>query len=378
MDWFGATADEVDRGFDRFGGLSAAATAELCSVIQAADLGQLWMADGARSLTEWVALRLRLRLPNARQLVGVARRLVDLPVLSARFACGDLSLDQVDAISRMATPDTEETVIDDALGLSNSALDRSVRHSRPPSREAERSVWERRRLVRQWNLDESELRFWGNLPAVGGQLFDDAIHQAACRIPVNPDTGLFDSYQTRSADALVELAATSNRSGMPPQMSVNVDYDVLTAETAGVAELAGGALVANQTARRLGCDAVVEAVVRQNNTVVGVGRNSRTVPGWLRRLVHHRDGGQCQFPGCHNRRWLQTHHIHHWADGGATELDNLILVCGFHHRFIHEHRWHITINRDDGRVVFRKPDWTIHPKPRPKLHPQMMQLVRPT
>ncbi|MCZ6456219.1 MAG: DUF222 domain-containing protein, partial [Actinobacteria bacterium] len=103
MDWETVSADEVDRGFDQFGGLQAAAAAEICRLIRAADVAQTWMTDGARSLVDWVAARLRIRHPTAAQLVSVARRLQNLPVLSARFASGDLSLDQTEAISKMAT-----------------------------------------------------------------------------------------------------------------------------------------------------------------------------------------------------------------------------------------------------------------------------------
>ena len=53
MDWETVSADEVDRGFDQFGGLQAAAAAEICRLIRAADVGQTWMTDGARSLVEW-------------------------------------------------------------------------------------------------------------------------------------------------------------------------------------------------------------------------------------------------------------------------------------------------------------------------------------
>lgn len=91
--------------------------------------------------------------------MGIARRLESLPILSARFACGDVSLDQVDAISKIASPETEEEIIDTALGLSNTVLDRAARRANPPTGDAQRTVWERRRLVRQWNLDQSELKF---------------------------------------------------------------------------------------------------------------------------------------------------------------------------------------------------------------------------
>ncbi|MCZ6630229.1 MAG: HNH endonuclease signature motif containing protein, partial [Actinobacteria bacterium] len=68
-----------------------------------------------------------------------------------------------------------------------------------------------------------------------------------------------------------------------------------------------------------------------------------------------------------------------WSRGGATDLDNLILLCGFHHRFVHEHDWHIT-TRGDGSFQFRRPDWTPYPPPQPGLHPRLAALVdtRPT
>ncbi len=130
------------------------------------------------------------------------------------------------------------------------------------------------------------------------------------------------------------------------------DLEALTTETGGVTELAHGGLVPNETAQRLSCDCVLETVITDGSQVVGVGRNTRTVPGWLRRLVTHRDGGTCPFPSCRHTRWLQVHHIQHRSHGGATDLDNLILLCGFHHRFLHEHDWHIT-TRDDGTFQFR-------------------------
>ncbi len=115
------------------------ALAHVCQLIVEVDVRQSWMTDGARSLVDWVAVRLRIRHATAAQLVSVARRLQDLPVLSARFASGDLSLDQTDAISKMATADTEPGLIEEALGLSNTVLDRKARRANPPSRDDDRS-----------------------------------------------------------------------------------------------------------------------------------------------------------------------------------------------------------------------------------------------
>ena len=64
----------------------------------------------------------------------------------------------------------------------------------------------------------------------------------------------------------------------------------------------------------------------------------------------------------------------HWSHGGPTDLDNLILLCGFHHRFVHEHGWHIT-GKPGDQVVFRRPDWTPYPGPMSKLHPRLDALV---
>ena len=73
---------------------------------------------------------------------------------------------------------------------------------------------------------------------------------------------------------------------------------------------------------------------------VGVGRTTRTVEPWLRRLVEGRDQG-CRFPGCERTRWLHCHHIIAWSELGPTNLDNLVSLCGFHHRLIHRDGWTI-------------------------------------
>lgn len=374
MGWDRATNDEIDEALDRFSGLESAALARVCELIGVVDTRQSWMAYGARSLTDWVAVRLRIRHGMVVRLAGVSRRLVDLPLLAEHFAAGGLSMDQVDAISRIATPATEEELIAKAKGLTNGALERMARRERGVGEDEAKSLWARRRLVRQWNLDESELDFHGRLPGDAGRIFDQAIESRVDEMGPNPETGMFDLYQTRSADALTELAATDGGGdGSPSHVSIFADLQALTTTDAGTAFLDNTAPIPNTTAQRLACDAVVESIIKDGRQVVGVGRRSRKIPGWLRRLVIERDGGVCQHPGCRNARWLQVHHIVPWADGGATDLDNLILLCGFHHRYVHEHDWHIT-GPPESRV-FRQPDWTPYPTPRPALDTRLAQLV---
>jgi hypothetical protein len=164
------------------------------------------------------------------------------------------------------------------------------------------------------------------------------------------------------AAALVEVCATdAEGNGSVPVLNVHAELDALTdpEDGAGVSEMGRGPVVANETARMLGCDGDIETTIEQQGKPIGIGRKSRKIAGWLRRQVEARDH-HCQFPGDGRTTFLQVHHIQHWADGGRTDLDNLVLVCWWHHWFIHESGWHIT--RDlNGNAIFRKPDWTPHP-----------------
>ena len=203
------SSDQVDVGIGHFLSLSAAALAAACEWILEADRGQRFLADGARSLPEWVSARFGLRHSTAAQLVRVARRLEDLPVLRSRFAAGELSLDQVDAISKLATAETEEVVIAECLGLSNAALDRAARRVNPPTAEDAVDAWRVRWLSIQYTLDGIRGHLDADLPGPDLALVESAIREKADEIPVNPESGLFDPYPQRMADGLVELATTT-------------------------------------------------------------------------------------------------------------------------------------------------------------------------
>ncbi|MFO0748461.1 MAG: HNH endonuclease signature motif containing protein [Myxococcota bacterium] len=86
----------------------------------------------------------------------------------------------------------------------------------------------------------------------------------------------------------------------------------------------------------------------------------------MRRALHVRDG-HCRFPGCSNRRWLDAHHIEHWADGGATSRENLLLLCTAHHRLVHEGGFRV--ERAAGDLVFLRPDGTALIAPRASADP---------
>ena len=117
---------------------------------------------------------------------------------------------------------------------------------------------------------------------------------------------------------------------------------------------ADGLRVSAETSRRVACDAA--AVVMRHapdGAILDVGRKVRTIPPALRRALQTRDR-QCRFPGCHARR-CDAHHVHHWADGGATRLDNLVLLCRRHHRAVHEEGFTVRLD-PAGDAEFCWPD----------------------
>jgi hypothetical protein len=166
----------------------------------------------------------------------------------------------------------------------------------------------------------------------------------------------------RRADALAVLAETFLAGGAAPLaagdrhlVTVHIDEQVLRDETEdGRCELADGPALPPATVRRLCCDGSLVAIVHDGDgDPLNLGRKTRAVPPAMRRALGTRDGG-CRFPGCTNARFVDAHHIRHWADGGETKLDNLVLLCGRHHRFVHEHGF--WIEREDKRVRFVRSD----------------------
>ena len=91
------------------------------------------------------------------------------------------------------------------------------------------------------------------------------------------------------------------------------------------------------------------------------GRKTRTIPPAIRRALNSRDGG-CRFPGCTHQRYVDAHHIEHWADGGETKLSNLVTLCRLHHRLVHEGE--ILIETPPGAVRWsrRCHNVVIHPR----------------
>jgi hypothetical protein len=133
------------------------------------------------------------------------------------------------------------------------------------------------------------------------------------------------------------------------------------------AALDDGTHVSAETLRRVACDGgLVAAAVDERAGVLDVGRRTRAIPTAIKRALWLRDQC-CRFPGCANRRFVHGHHVKHWFHGGRTALDNLVLLCSFHHRLVHEGGFTIALT-DGGAVEVRTPTGALLPAA-PRLAP---------
>ncbi len=176
------------------------------------------------------------------------------------------------------------------------------------------------------------------------------------------DRGLEGFPQVR-ADALVVMAdhflATQCDSGDIQslkgsdrcQIVLHVDINTLRAPNSeagadhSLCNLDNKKWISPNTARRLSCDASLVTVLEDDTgKVLNIGRRAHTVPSAIRRALSVRDEC-CRFPGCCETRYVDAHHIEHWADGGETSLNNLVTLCRFHHRQLHQGSYTISVEQ---------------------------------
>ncbi len=321
-------------------------------LIREADRRQAPLADGCRSLAEWVTGRLDVAPETAKTLVTTARRLESLPTVEHATAVGSISFDRTVEAARIALPSEDATIVDELSIYDVAAIRRLVSNRHRLTRDMERQAFERRYLVAQPNLDESSWRVHGQLPGVAGRCFVDALDAKADQLPSDPDGDR--SRTTRYADALwaISLDSLAGSDGVSvesstPLLTVFID----TNDAAGTNGEAGvmieaGPRVGPATIEAILCDGVIEVTGRtQDGVPLGMGRRSRTIPPRLKRFVLARDAGVCTIEGCVSRYRLQPHHITPWSQGGTTNADNLTTLCWFHHHVV-IHGQGFTINPD--------------------------------
>jgi hypothetical protein len=232
-----------------------------------------------------------------------------------------------------------------------------------------------RHLWMGWDHERRFLRLSGELPGEQGEAFEAAVRARAKEI-VLEDAPLVDPAGARRADAVVELLTRTGDRPVPSTVVVHADAKVLAASPSDGAlrraETASGGQLGDHTVRRLACDGRIEWHLEDRGRTVGIGLRGRQVPGWLMRALHDRDRG-CRFPGCARTTYVHAHHVVHWAEGGRTDLDNLVLLCSSHHRLLHEAGWR-TSGHPDHELRFHDP--TGRPIHRRSAHMPVNEHVR--
>jgi hypothetical protein len=328
-----------------------------------------WSDGLSQSCAHWLNWKCGIDLGAAREKVRVSHALEELPRISAAMARGELSYSKVRAMTRVACAATEEYFLSIALHGTAHHVETLVRQYRRAleaeelSREARQQA---NRSLTYFHDEDGSLVLRGRLPAEVGQLLLKALEAAAEGLRAD-DVSAETSDEppkpsARRADALAIVAESFLKQGAPAlnggerhQIVVHVDAETLHAGTAGRCELEDGPSMPAETVRRLACDSsVITLLEDKDGTPLDVGRKTRSIPPAIRRALNARDRG-CRFPGCPNTRYVDGHHIRHWAQGGETRLHNLLTLCRFHHRQVHEGGVIVQV-LDDGAVRFVKPD----------------------
>ena len=393
--------DSLDREIGELAADISAATCRWLLLVAEFDRRDGHEQWGFASCAAWLAWRCSIASRAAYENLRVARALAELPRISAGFSAGRLSYSKVRALTRVAEPENERELLELAEGATASQLERIVAGYRTAisAGDAEEAR-SRRRLSTRWEPDGT-LRLTGNLPAEEGALLLKALEVVEEKLRSERIAdGLADGRPAiheqeqqlaervpapSSADALIAIAEGAlaggsmdvNRGGGDRhQVVVHVDLGDLrvptdTGTSPGTANAADTAVqngviadrapIAPETVKRLGCDAAVVAIVERDGEPISVGRKTRSVPPSIARALRTRDRG-CRFPGCGSRRFVDAHHIRHWAEGGETSLSNLIQLCHHHHRLVHEGGFSVEVHGGGGgEVTFRRPDGTVVP-----------------
>jgi hypothetical protein len=209
-------------------------------------------------------------------------------------------------------------------------------------------------------------------PAEIGALVEQAVREAK--------DALFTAGQMTAtyADGLASVASWSLASVESGPRSAR--YRVYVHLSTDGAWVGGRGAIPASLAAKFACDGVVQPVWEVDGTPVSVGRKQRIVPDRTRRLVEDRDRG-CVFPGCVATRFLEVHHLDHWADGGGTDLDRLVCLCPAHHDAHHSGEFTMSGRPSDPRRLDGLPGgaarlaftnargWTIGPRPIPSPMP---------
>src|ERR1700694_5543633 len=324
------------------------------------------LISGNITAASWIARTCGMSVTSAADRLCVGSQLESLPKVAAALGSGEISFQSGSVLCPLREQLGEKGRLfdeDEMLGFARRfsvselrKLCDYARHVADPDgflNDAEES-YTRRRLHISKMLD-GLYRVDGLLAPVSGAAFKTAIDVLAKRQAPEDER----THSQRSADAAGELAhhameqgTLPRRHAVKPHINLTMTLEGLKGEV-GVApaELELSLPISTRTAERLACDCTISRVVLADSMVIDVGRATRVVSAPTMRALRVRDKG-CRFPGCDRQvNWSNPHHIDHWARGGPNNLPNLVLLCYYHHRLVHEGGWQVVKSGREFRFL---------------------------
>jgi hypothetical protein len=372
--------DDLDAEICRLASRINAVNYQLLVLVREFDDRMGWAKWSYPNCAEWLSWRCGISLSTAREKVRTAHALRDLPAISLAFREGRLSYTKVRALTRVAAQHGEDSLLRYALDATAPDVEercRQIRNVHPDSVHDAWRTWEARSLSAYRNVAHGTLCLRVELPLEVGELVMRAIERVMEQDEVADAVAETSksSFYGQQADALVtivrayldgsaaESAGDSASTADRYQVVIHVDEAALHGGP-------GRADAPLETVKRIACDGSLVVVTEdERGTPLDVGRKQRVVSTPLRRALLARDR-HCRFPGCHRTRFVAAHHVDHWIDGGETSIENLMLLCSYHHRLLHEGGYRIRRDyqgehyfvRADGRAIprcgYRADDFT--------------------
>ncbi len=333
----GATRDAAwDRAVGRIGELSsqlAQIHAQMVEETVALLAGAVWAGQGVRSAQHFLQVFGWLSPAHAHQLVAVARRRSEVPEAVELMRAGRLSLDQAAVVAQHVPAEFSAGGAALAEMMSVPQLRRTLsRYCFQDGAEAPRDpdVPVEREAGPELTINSHGRRFQLHFEAShdDGALMEQAIREAkdALFTAGNQSATLADGFLAMAARSLEAVTTSARREHYKVMIHLDVD---------GTGWLGKKGALPQELLRRFTCEGSIVPVWEKDGSPVAVGRSQRIVPERTRRLIEDRDRG-CRYPGCAVTAFLENHHIVHWADGGATDPENLLSLCPFHHAEHHK------------------------------------------
>lgn len=422
--------EELESELTTLAGHINAANYRFLKLMDEFDKYEGWCGDGIYSFAHWLNWKCGIGHMMAREKVRVARALRDLPLIDEAFSRGEISYSKVRAMTRVATPDQEQFLLQVAHHGTAEQMEQLVRKYRRAKK-----LNEPRDEMAEWRMEKHCSWYeddWGmfnlhlKLPPEDGAVVlralealieqlkgeqqaseqqglekekpEEQANQAGSSCYTGNDTENAnnvsaetfidvdpESWEAHRADAMTLMAEhclktlsdnvkSGGRFEILMHVNANPEHIDYKMSDGPCCYLDDGYVLAPEVVRRLACDAALTTVLEDDKAgVLNVGRRQRSIPPAIEKAVRVRDQGCCRFVGCCRTKWTQLHHIIHWALGGETSVDNLVTLCRRHHRLLHEGEYRI--HKDEGGdLVFINKKNEIMKR---SLYPQFPSVVEP-